>query len=255
MKHLTLSILILMAIATSAMASPVVGDLVRFRVATAQYNLAVVGRVVSGTTVDLVAFSDGTTWQDTGTPSNYATLTYYSATPGTGVGQYQPTTIVADVIAAAGFATEAWVSGQGYASQGFVTGQGYATTGYVNTADDARLALPAAPTSAGLTLGGAGVQFSASRPVWVRARGTATMVSTLGIGQAFTVELRCDANTTPTAVVDDDSGAFTDALGVTTSTMVPWKVSTLARAGDRCRVVQSAGSATLALTGSNAQPL
>lgn len=243
-------IAVVLAFASVAAAAPAVGDLVKLRIANSQFVLAVVGRVVSGTTVDLVAFTDGTTWQDTGTPSNFATLPYYSVTPGTSVGQYQTTTIIADIIAAAGYATQSYADSAAAAATA-----GLATETYVDAAGAGYLALPPAPSSGGMTLGGSGVQLSATRPVLLTVRGTATMVSTLGAGQAFTVELRCDANATPTTVVDDQAGSYTDALGVVTTSVVPWKLVTMARAGDRCRVVQSAGTATLALTGSSAQAL
>lgn len=238
--------LVLLALTSVAAASPVVGELVTYRTATSQYNLAVIGRVVSGSTVDLVAFSDGTTWQDQSTPPGVATITYYSVALGSSVGQYQATTIIEDTIDAAGFATEAWVSSNGYA-----------TTSYVNGLAPNYLALPPAPSSASLTLGGSGVQLHASRPVLVTVRGTASMTSTLAGGQAYTVDLRCDSGSTPTAVVDDAAGSLTQTLGLSVSLteVQPWKLVTLARAGDYCRVVQSAGAATLALTGSSAQAL
>lgn len=265
---------------STAIGAPAVGDWVSYRTSTSQHNLAMVGRVVSGTTVDVVAFSDGTTWMDGGTPAQVATITYTSVALGTGVGQYQPTTIVADAAAAGGAATMAYVASaiasataslastsyvasavSGLATTAYVDAElggatsGLATESYVDALGPTYLKLPTAPAGAGLSLNGAGTLLSTTRPVLVVARGTASMVSTLGLGQAFLVELRCDGNTTPTAVVDDQSGSYTDALGVTTSVIVPWKLVSMARAGDRCRVVQPAGSATITVTGSTAQPL
>ena len=244
----TMVIAAALAFTSVASASPAVGQLVSYRTATSQHNLAVIGRVVSGTTVDLVAFSDGTTWQDGGTPSGVATITYTSIAQGTGVGQWEPTTVVEDTIAAAGYALESYVD---------TATAGLATTSYVDTAGAGYLALPPAPSSTSLTLGGSGVQISSTRPALLTVRGTAAMTSTLAGGQAYTVELRCDSGSTPTAVVDDASGSLTQTLGasVTLAEVQPWKLVTMARAGDYCRIVQSSGAATLAVTGSSAQSL
>lgn len=265
MNKLVLSIAVVLALAPHALASPTVGDLVSYRTATSQHNLAVVGRVVSGSTVDIVAFSDGTNWQDGGTPWGVATITYPSVALGTGVGQYQPTTIIADIATAAGFVTSGVVTSaitsatSGLASTSYVGSAvaGLASASYVDGLGPTYLALPPAPASGGMSLGGSGVQLSATRPVLLTIRGSATMTSTLAGGQAYTVELRCDSGATPTTVVDDAGGSINQQVGlsVTLTEIQPWKLVTMARAGDKCRVVQAAGAATLSLTGSSAQPL
>lgn len=281
MTKIALAVLLaLTALTASAAAAPVVGDVVSYRTATSQHNLATVVRIVSGTTVDLVVFSDGTTWQDYSSPASISSFVYNAVALGTSVGQYQATTIVADAAAAGGAATQSYVTSaistatSGLASTSYVGSAvaglasvsyvdaavsggtaGLASESYVDGLGPTYLKLPAAPAGAGLTLNGAGTLLSSTRPVHVVVRGTASMVSTLGTGQAFTVDLRCDSNTTPTAVVDDQSGSYTDALGVTTNVTVPFKLVSIARAGDRCRVVQSAGAATLSVTGSSAQTL
>lgn len=267
MSKILLPIALLILFASSvATASPAVGDLVRYRTATSQYHLAVVGRVVSGTTVDIVAFSDGTTWQDMGTPPGAATITYYGLTLGTGVGQYQPTTIVADAAAAAGFATTSATSAAIASSASALNGTITTLSGSVSTLSSTVAALssssathlvqPIAPATAGLSLGGVGVQLSATRAVLLTVRGTASMTSTLAGGQAFGVELRCDSGSTPTTVVDDASGALSQTLGisVTLTAQQPWKLVTIARPGDFCRVV-SGGTATVSLSGSSKQAL
>lgn len=262
MKHklfLWMAFALLLSLSSSIASAQAVGDLVTLRIATSQYNLAIVGKVVSGTTLNLVAFTDGGTWQDTSDPPNFSTITYYNRTPGTSVGQYQTTTIIADTVSAAGFATSSSVTSAiaaavaGLATSSYVDVAAADLESYVDTLGPTYLALPTAPSSAGLTLGGAGVQLSATRPVQLVVRGTATMASLLGSTVAFTVELRCDSGSTPTAVVDSDAGSFADTVAATS--VVPWKLVTMAREDDYCRVVQSAGAATLALTGSSKQPL
>lgn len=254
--------LVLALTATAALGSPALGDLVRYRVGTSQYNLALVGRVVSGSNVDLQVLSDGTTWADSGAPAQVSIITYLNVALGTAVGTYQVTTLVADAAVAGGAATQSYVTGaiatatSGLASTSYVGSAvaGLASESYVDGLGPSYLALPPAPSSAGLTLGGSGVQLSSTRPVHVVVRGTASMTSTLGSVQGYTVELRCDANTTPTAVVDDATGSLTLNVGSGIDVQ-PWKLVALARAGDKCRVVQSAGAATLTLTGSPMQAL
>jgi hypothetical protein len=234
MKHV-LAIFFVLSVASAALASPVVGEQVVLRTGTSQYFPGTVASIVSGSTINLVAHTDGSTWADNGTPGYIPTRTFTSIALGTGVGQYQPTTIIADTVAAVGYALESYVDGL--------------TPSY--------LALPAAPSSSGMTIGGSGVQIHATRPSLVVVRGTASMTSTLIGGQAYTVELRCDSNATPTTVVDDAAGSLNQALGlsVTLVDVQPWKLVTMARGGDYCRVVQSAGAATLALTGAPRQAL
>ena len=148
-------IAVVLAISAVAAASPTVGDIVKLRIGTSQYNLAVVVRVVSGNNVDLAVFTDGTQWQDSGDPSNFTTETYYNRAPGSSVGQYQTTTIVADTVAAAGYATQSYADSAAAAAT-----TGLASTSYVDGLGPTYLSLPPAPASGGLTLGGSGVQLS-----------------------------------------------------------------------------------------------
>lgn len=113
---------------------------------------------------------------------------------------------------------------------------------------------PGAPVSAGLTLGGAGVQFSATRATRLNVRITTSLSSTLLGPQSYTVELRCDSGSTPTTVVDDVIGGLS---GVVATVDQPAKLSALVPAGHYCRVVTAAASAnaTPSLTASTKQTL
>jgi hypothetical protein len=206
------------------------GQRVEVQMTTGRYYEGVITSIVSGSTVDVVLFSDGDTWPDVGYGTYDAGIgakLFTSLSTGTGVLEWHA------------------VNPESYADAGTVSSS-------IATAITAALAVPGSGASAGLTLGGAGVQLSTTRPVLLMVRGTASMTSTLAGGQGFTVELRSDSNSTPTAVVDDATGSLTQTLGisVTLTDLDAWKLGAVVLAGDRVRVVQSAGAATVALTGS-----
>lgn len=116
--------------------------------------------------------------------------------------------------------------------------------------------VPGAVTSAGLTLGASAVQLSTTRPALLAVRGTASQVSTLIAGQAYTVQLIVGPTNTPSAVVDDASGSFTQALGltVTLTDLDAWKLVTIVPAGYYVKAAVLAGStATVVLTASSMQ--
>jgi len=196
----------------TAHAAPAVGDQVIYHVNAGEDRTAVVTGIVSGTTVDIVAFSNGSDFGD-GNPGWMGAAIYTNVTPGTSFGQYSTGTSVADL-----------VSGLGYLQ-------------------------PPVGSSPGLSLAGGAIQLSASRTVLLTVRGTASMVS----GQGFVLELRCDAGSTPTAVVDDATGSLSDAPGATV--VVPWKLVAMAPPGQYCQVVQASGAASLTLTGATAATL
>lgn len=223
-----------------------VGQRLKFQTASGRYHHGFVTHVVTGDTVHLTCFSDGSEWADVGYGTQAAGISgqcYLSVSMGSGVGEWQAVNV------------------ESYATTGEL--DDYATHGDVSTAiaaipyDPGRMAIAGAGSSAGLTLGAAGVQLSTTRPTSLVVRGTASMTSTLAGGQAFTVELRCDSGATPTAVVDDASGSLTQTLGltVTLAALQPWKLVYNVPAGHYVRVVQSAGAATLALTGATKQVL
>ena len=215
-----LALALIAASASVVRAAPALGDQVVYRSSSTESRTAVVTAVVSGTTIDLVAFSDGDDYGDGNQGSTPAAI-YRNVVPGTGIGEYTIGTSVADLVA---------------------------SLGYLQT-----------PTgsSPSLTLGGSGVQLSATRPVLLTVRGTASMVSTLAGGQAYTVELRCDAGSTPTTVVDDAAGSLAQTVGlsVTLTVAQSWKLVQLVPAGQYCRVVQASGAATLSVTGAIAAAL
>lgn len=116
--------------------------------------------------------------------------------------------------------------------------------------------VPSAVTSAGLTLGGSAVQLSTTRPALLIVRGTASQVSTLIAGQSYTVQLIVGPTSTPTTVVDEDSGEFTQTLGITVTLTDKdnWKVITIVPSGYYVKAAVLAGStATVVLIASSMQ--
>lgn len=169
-----LALALLLATATRVVAAPELGDQVIYHVNELEDRTAVVTGIVSGTTVDLVAFSDGDDYGD-GNPGSQPAAIYRNVTPGVSSQQYSTGTSVSDLVASLGY-----------------------------------LQPPSGVSSSGLTLGGSGVQLSALRPVLLTVRGTASVSAT----QSFAIELRCDSGTTPTAVVDDATGSLGVTLGL-----------------------------------------
>lgn len=220
-----LALALLLAFTASAVADPHVGDQVIYHTTPDEDRTALVAAVVSGTTIDLVAFSDGDDYGD-GNPGSQPAAIYRNVPLGASSGQYSTGTSVAATVS------------------DVLTGLGL-------------LQAPNGVSGSGLTLGGAGVQLSATRPVMLVVRGTASLVSTLSGGQAYALELRCDTGTTPTTVVDDAAGSVTQSLGlsVTLTELQPWKLVALRPAGDRCRVVQASGAGTVTISGATAQEL
>ena len=194
-----------------------VGQVVLLKTSSTRTTPALVTHVNSGDNINLVAAIDNSSdWPDpVNVPSSHPTWLYESVDKGTGVGEWQDATVPV------------------------------AVTDAISTAADGRLANAGAPTSAGLTLGGSGVQLSSTRPTRLNARLTASMTSTLLGPQNYTVELRCDSGSTPTTVVDDASGALS---GVAATTDQPAKLSVLVPAGHYCRIVTSAASANATVT-------
>ena len=226
MRKIILTLCILATLTATSFASPAVGEVVVIRTSSTRYAPALVTKVVSGDTVNLVAVIDSTAdWPD---PVNmdymHPAWLYTSVDKGTDVGEWQESTIPAPV------------------------------TDAIEVEVDGRLANPGAPVSAGLTLDGAGVQFSATRPVRLNVRLTASMTSTLLGPQSYTAELRCDSGSTPTTVVDAATGGLS---GVVATTDQPVKLSALVPTGHYCRAVTAAASAntTLTLTASTKQVL
>lgn len=179
-------------------------------------------------TVNGVALIDGPDDWPTNGPTTHPTLWFEEVTRGTGLHQWREAEVPGTIEEAITAATAA-----------------YATEVYVDNAAATRMSVPGGSSSAGLTLNGAGVQLSATRPCWLVVRGTASMASTLLNGQSYTVELRVDSSSTPTTVVDDDQGSLS---GVLATDVDGWKLCAFVPAGHYARVVGS-GTATLALTG------
>lgn len=156
-----------------------VGQQAVYRLESSRYVNAVVTKIVSGSTVELVCFSDGSAWGD-GDPASLGAKVYDSVALGTSVGQWQPGTVVDDAVAAgvAGLASEA----------------------YVDSASTACLAVPGASSTVSLA-SGTPRQPSATRPVLVMVSGSWSW-SLNAIGTVTgSLTLKADSSSTPTTVI------------------------------------------------------
>lgn len=157
-----------------------------YRLDSSRYMQAIVTNIISGDTVELVAFQDGTAWGD-GDGTNVASKLYNSVDKGTGVGEWQPATVVSDAVAA-----------------GVATCEGYT--------DTAISGLPAPDISGACAVPGAGSAVgsptlnsprrpSATRPTQITVYGSVAMTSTILGPQSATVVLKADTSATPTTAV------------------------------------------------------
>lgn len=221
------------------MTAPIIGQTVILKIASSPLRIvpAKVTNVIDEDTINCVGFADiNDDWPGDGPATSNPGRPFFGVTRGTGVNQWQESDIPTDAEVASAITSAT---------------SGYATEVYVDNAQDNCMALPAG-SAAGLTLGAAGVQLSTTRPCWLTVRGTASQALTLVGGQGYTVQLLCDSATTPTTVVDDETGSFTGTVvvGVAITDLDGWHLAAYVPAGHYVRVVQSAGAATVALTGS-----
>lgn len=169
---------------------PTLGQQAVYRLATSRYMQAIVTGVVSGSTVELVVYSDGYSWGD-GDPGSVATKVYDSVDLGTGVGQWQAGALVADAVVA------------GTA--------GLAASTYVDAQDSTRCAVPAASAAHSLA-SGTPRQPSATRPVMLLVTGSWSWNLTALGTQTGSLTLQSDASATPTTTIY--APAWSRAVGV-----------------------------------------
>lgn len=197
-----------------------VGQQAVYRLATSRYVQAIVTKIVSGDTVELVCFSDGSAWGD-GDPASLGAKVYDSIALGTAVGEWQPGTIVSNAIA---------------------TCEAYADAG-----DAGRCAVPGASSTVSLS-SGTSRQPSATRPVLVMVSGSWSWNLTAIGTQTGSLTLKSDSSSTPTTVIRAPSwsrGITVGALIGDTGTM-PVEFDLLVPAGDYYSVT-AAGGATFSI--------
>lgn len=203
-----------------------------FRKASSRYMQGLVSAIISGDTVDVVVLSDGAAWGD-GDPGSVPAKLFESIELGSGVGQWQPGTIVSDAIATAT--------------------TNLATYSYADSGDAARCALPAAGSSQSLALS-TPRRPSTTRPTTVTAYGSFTLATALLAAQGATVQMLSDSSATPSTVV---GGPLTvnNGVGTVGTAVIPWMMEYAVPTGHYYQIVQSAtvGTGTVSITHINEQ--
>jgi hypothetical protein len=222
MRKLILTLITLSTSITTSFASPTVGQVVLLKTSSspARMSPAIVSKIISGDTVNLVAVADSTTdWPD---PVNqdytHGAWLYTSVAKGTAVGEWQESTIPAPLTDA----MDAYAEG--------------------------RLAVPTGWSSPARTLN-SNYKPSSTRPVRVTVSGTwsGTLSATGSLGG--TIQLLSDTASTPTTVCDDQQPAFSATLlvGVALTQVTPWKLTCLVPTDWNVRLSTS-GTGTFAIT-------
>lgn len=248
MKKYIFAVLFLLTIYTSATASPFVGEPVIFRWDSTHSYAAVITKIVSGNTVQLVALSrvDGN-WVDSGpddTVNGMPARVYTSVSMGTGDYQWQPNTSALlegpagpqGPIGATGATGPTGATGatgaqgiQGIQGQIGETGpQGPAGPG-------SNVSGTFTPT---LTLNGSAVQFDTAHDVEYYLTGDIN--GNVSVGNAFDgrINVLCDSSATPTTLVTSigAKGGGTIVVGLNLSQGSYLQARVRVRAGDRCRL-------------------
>lgn len=236
------------------------GQVVEVQITTGRWSLAVVAKIISGDTVNLVAFTDGDNpWPDVSTPNGLVAGSITSVTKGASVGQWRELSIssaLSDAIAAAvataisDYALEADLTSalvtvaSNLTSAVAIIDSNMASTqnlledsiAALTAVVDGKAATPGAGTShAGLGFGAAR-QPSSTRPTWVVACGTYTIVSALLGTQTAAVDLLSDSGSNPTTMRCSAPGS---GAGVAATIKMPWSVSYFVPAGHYYKLVES----------------
>lgn len=217
------------------------GQPVTVQITSGRYSIGAVSKIISGDTVNIVAFTDGVDpWPTIDTFNGLVAGSVLGATKGSGVGQWQEVT-VPDTVAAAISAAVASITG-------------FATESYVDTAIDAipaddysgLLACPAAGSAVSSPALNTPRRPSTTRPTRVNVYTQVALTSTLLTAQSATLEMRADSGSTPTTVV---GGPLTASLGgLAATTTVPMTFTYDVPVGHYYSVVQTAGAGVVTVT-------
>lgn len=212
------------------------GQRVEVQITSGRWSPAQIAKVVSGDTVNLIAFTDGVDpWPTIETPNGLISGSLSSVDKGTSVGQWRElampdieqaaiATIAAGSVSLVGYATEGYAAAQAAAAQSAAFG--YASTAEADAetyADICKAACVATPASCGSTVSLA--INTARSPNSVRGdsrptRVTAVVTWAAVITGTASAEVVCDSSGTPTTVVMAIPFAATLALGVGVTTPV-----------------------------------
>jgi len=199
-----------------------VGQRIVYRVASSDYRPAKITEVVSGSTVDLVAFSNGSAWGD-GDPAMQAGKVYESISQGTAVGTWQEATGV-DPAAATAISDAVATAAPSYSA---AAGAGSAQSLALNTAR----------------------QPHTTRPTRVTVYGTWSWTLTAIGSQSGAAALQSDSSATPSTQRGLASCARALSVGVLIgdSGSMPWALSYDVPAGHYYQVATSGtGTFTIA---------
>lgn len=179
---------------------PFVGQRVVYRVASSDYRSARVTEVVSGSTVNLVAFSTGDAWGD-GDPGSQAGKVYGSISQGTAVGTWQEAAGVDPAVASA-IADAVATAAPGFSS---AAGAGSPVSLALNTAR----------------------QPHATRPVRVTVYGTWSWSLTAIGSQSGTAALQSDSSATPSTQrgLTSATRALGVGISINDSGSMPWSMT------------------------------
>lgn len=171
----------------------IAGQQAVFRKASSRYMQGIVSAIVSGDTVDVVVLSDGDAWGD-GDPGSVPAKLFESVALGTGVGEWQPGTLVADAITAAT--------------------TNLATYAYADSGDAARLALPGASSTVSLAAS-TPRQPSTTRPVMVMVTGSWSWNLTALGTQTGSLSFQSDSSATPSTAIYAPAWSRGITVGIT----------------------------------------
>ena len=199
-----------------------VGQQAVYRLQTSRYVQGVVAKIVSGDTVQLVCFSDGSAWGD-GDPASLGAKVFDSVALGTGVGEWQAGTLVADAINAAT--------------------TNLSTYSYVDSSSAGRLASPGASSTVSLAAS-TPRQPSTTRPVNVMLTGSWSWNLTAIGTQTGSLSFQSDSSSTPSTAIYAPawSRGISAGLSIGDTGTVPVCLSYIVPAGHYYQVVATGGA-------------
>lgn len=248
MKTTALILSILIGITTPTLAAPVVGQVVIYKTSSTRSSPALVSKIVSGDTVNLVAVIDASDdWPVINVPSTNPAWLYTSIAKGTGVGEWQEATIPTVLIDEMESQAEGVVATE--------LGGGGAITSAIETATAGQLASPTGWSSPARTLN-SNFKPSATRTTLTTYSGTWSGTLTATGSVAGVIQLLSDTAGTPTTECDDQQPAFSATLliGVALTQVSPWKVTCMVPADFNVRLATS-GTGSFAITSITESPL
>lgn len=224
-----------------------VGQRIVYRLAPSDYRSARITKIVSGTTVNLVAFTTGDEWYS-GVPGDIPAYYISEVAQGTAVGTWQEATGVDPAVSSeidSDVATEA--SARDVAIAAAISDEADARDAAIASAVTERCAVPGAGASVSLALN-TPRQPSTTRPVLVTVYGSWSWVLSAIGSQSGAATLKSDISSTPTTPKGIATCARGISVGITvgdTGTM-PWSMSYEVPPGDYYQIATT-GTGTFAI--------